>query len=65
MEYVELISAIWPIFLGFVVLVLSIGKLMSRMDVVVVIAWHYHLARGVLWLRTGIHVSAGQEAGSE
>ena len=34
MEYVELISAIWPLFLGFVVLVLSIGKLMSRMDVV-------------------------------
>ena len=34
MEYVELISAVWPVFLGFVVLVLSIGKLMSRMDVV-------------------------------
>lgn len=34
MEYVELVSAIWPIFLGFIVLVLSIGKLMSRMDVV-------------------------------
>ena len=34
MEYIELISAIWPIFLGFIVLVLSIGKLMSRMDVV-------------------------------
>jgi len=33
-EYVELVSAIWPIFLGFIVLVLSIGKLMSRMDVV-------------------------------
>ena len=34
MEYVELISAVSPVFLGFVVLVLSIGKLMSRMDVV-------------------------------
>jgi hypothetical protein len=34
MEYIELISAVWPIFLGFIVLVLSIGKLMSRMDVV-------------------------------
>ena len=35
MEYVDLISSIWPIFVGFIILVLTIGKLMSRMDVVV------------------------------
>ena len=34
MEYVDLISSIWPIFVGFIILVLTIGKLMSRMDVV-------------------------------
>jgi hypothetical protein len=34
MEYVDLISSIWPIFVGFIVLVLTLGKLMSRMDVV-------------------------------
>ena len=33
MEYVELISSLWPVFVGFIVLVLSIGRLMSRMDV--------------------------------
>ena len=33
MEYVELISSLWPVFVGFIVLVLSIGTLMSRMDV--------------------------------
>ena len=34
MEYVDLISSTWPIFVGFIILVLTIGKLMSRMDVV-------------------------------
>ena len=34
MEYVDLISSIWPIFVGCIILVLTIGKLMSRMDVV-------------------------------
>ena len=34
MEYVDLISSIWPIFVGFIILVLTLGKLMSRMDVV-------------------------------
>ena len=34
MEYVDLISSIWPIFVGFIVLVLTLGRLMSRMDVV-------------------------------
>ena len=34
MEYVDLISSIWPIFVGFIILVLTIGKLMYRMDVV-------------------------------
>ncbi len=34
MEYVDLISSIWPIFVGFIILVLTIGRLMSRMDVV-------------------------------
>lgn len=33
MEYVELVSAVWPLFVGFIVLVLSIGKIMSRTDV--------------------------------
>jgi len=33
-EYVDLIGSIWPIFVGFIVLVLTLGKLMSRMDVV-------------------------------
>ena len=34
MEYVDLIGSIWPIFVGFVVLVLTLGNLMSRMGVV-------------------------------
>ena len=34
MEYVDLISSIWPVFVGFIILVLTLGKLMSRMDVV-------------------------------
>ena len=34
MEYVDLIGSIWPIFVGFIVLVLTLGKLMSRMYVV-------------------------------
>ncbi len=34
MEYVDLISSIWPIFVGFIILVLTLGRLMSRMDVV-------------------------------
>ncbi len=34
MEYVDLISSIWPIFVGFIVRVLTLGRLMSRMDVV-------------------------------
>jgi len=34
MEYVDLISSIWPVFVGFIIVVLTIGKLMSRMDVV-------------------------------
>ena len=33
-EYVNLIGSIWPIFVGFIVLVLTLGRLMSRMDVV-------------------------------
>jgi len=33
-EYIDLIGSIWPIFVGFIVLVLTLGKLMSRMDVV-------------------------------
>jgi len=33
-EYVDLIGSIWPIFVGFIVLVLTLGKRMSRMDVV-------------------------------
>jgi len=34
MEYVNFIGSIWPIFVGFIVLVLTLGRLMSRMDVV-------------------------------
>ena len=34
MEYIDLIGSIWPIFVGFIVLVLTLGRLMSRMDVV-------------------------------
>jgi len=32
-EYIDLIGSIWPIFVGFIVLVLTLGRLMSRMDV--------------------------------
>jgi hypothetical protein len=33
MDYVDLIAQIWPIFVGFIILVLTLGKLMSRTDV--------------------------------
>ena len=33
MEYVGLVSDLWPMFLAFVVLVMSISRLMARVDV--------------------------------
>jgi hypothetical protein len=32
-DYVGLISDIWPVFVGFIVLVMSISKLMTRVEV--------------------------------
>lgn len=33
MDYVGLVSDIWPLFVGFIVLVMSISKLMTRVEV--------------------------------
>ena len=33
MEYVSLVSDLWPMFLAFIVLVMSISRLMARVDV--------------------------------